>query len=591
MPDTLQEVLEEFDAKAEPFSELSVSDRLDAVAQDHEELPSELLAERIAFSLWPKYEGGEVPWGTYYGPMMVHKSREGEIFESPSLGSITEEVIEYWERRAEESNHPLLVCRYSDLIWDFKYQVTQDRPAVDHAWNVVDKTVELVAGQQYKDGFEAERLLTRALSVAQALNDQDRVQQVVDIVLGLADQFDDPGEKRRAISFAFDLLMDNRRVELREADEQRLIDEFEEMLTTSTGGADRTGDTDHFMAEQLATRLAVHYRKANRPEDVTRVIKLYGETAIIAADAEESSMAASTWLQRVHENYISFALNEEAEEVLVVLREVSAGINDELRPVSARTEIPADVMDRAISDLTDGDLPEVLLRLATNSVSDIQQARDFVEEIARETILINLIPQQIVDREGRVVSSVGPLDEDPDGQHILQLSRNMQFESQILRLALERMNERLDPGVGQVLEALVESPLFPEERHELLRLGISAYLDDDRITSVHLLLPQIEAALRLLLVVCSRSTMRPHRNGGMILKNLDEILRDQAIVELLTERVTIYLRTLLCDQRGWNVRNNVLHGISEADKFNFMVADRVFLAVILLGQIRLVEEE
>jgi hypothetical protein len=48
----------------------------------------------------------------------------------------------------------------------------------------------------------------------------------------------------------------------------------------------------------------------------------------------------------------------------------------------------------------------------------------------------------------------------------------------------------------------------------------------------------------------------------------------------------VFLRTLLCDQRGWNVRNNVCHGLWPSEAFNFLVADRVFQVLMLLSMLR-----
>jgi hypothetical protein len=61
------------------------------------------------------YEGGEGPWGTYYGPMMVRRKNDGQQISIPSLEQINPTVIAYWEERARSAKNPLLRCRYADL--------------------------------------------------------------------------------------------------------------------------------------------------------------------------------------------------------------------------------------------------------------------------------------------------------------------------------------------------------------------------------------------------------------------------------------------------------------------------------------------
>jgi len=80
--------------------------------------------------------------------------------------------------------------------------------------------------------------------------------------------------------------------------------------------------------------------------------------------------------------------------------------------------------------------------------------------------------------------------------------------------------------------------------------------------------------------------MKLYRKSGLVLKILDEILRDPVVEETFSTRVTKYMRTLFCDQRGWNVRNDVCHGITPPAGFNWMVAERLLHVLLLLGLVR-----
>jgi len=49
------------------------------------------------------------------------------------------------------------------------------------------------------------------------------------------------------------------------------------------------------------------------------------------------------------------------------------------------------------------------------------------------------------------------------------------------------------------------------------------------------------------------------------------------------EDITNYLRNLLTDQYGWNIRNQLSHGLWGAESFNSGMADRIVHAFMLLG--------
>lgn len=227
----------------------------------------------------------------------------------------------------------------------------------------------------------------------------------------------------------------------------------------------------------------------------------------------------------------------------------------------------------------------MLRKLAVNFLPRVGEAEKLVTEISSKTIYMNLI-QQIIAEDGRVTATIGPVEQDLDGHIVQQLGHTMQFYGQLYRPTWDEAVARLSLTADDIVEWLAECPLFEEDRLKLLTPAIAAYLTGDWSTAIHVAIPQIEYALRQVLVKCGQPLMRPHRNGTFMLKNLDEVLRDPVTVRALPEDVRVYLRTLLCDQRGLNVRNNVCHGLWNSEHFNWFVADRVIHAVLVIGLLR-----
>ena len=120
----------------------------------------------------------------------------------------------------------------------------------------------------------------------------------------------------------------------------------------------------------------------------------------------------------------------------------------------------------------------------------------------------------------------------------------------------------------------------------IVSAGLQAFLESNHIVAAHLLIPQIEDALRNLVEMAGGSIYKPNRSGGLSLKTLDEVLRDDIITQVLGENTAFYLRVLLTDQRGWNIRNTVCHGMAPAGYFTTDLSDRVLHVLILLGIIR-----
>lgn len=102
-------------------------------------------------------------------------------------------------------------------------------------------------------------------------------------------------------------------------------------------------------------------------------------------------------------------------------------------------------------------------------------------------------------------------------------------------------------------------------------------------------MPQTEAAIRSLVELAGGATLRRNRQGGLQLRTFDDLLRDEKVEECFGIDLSFYFRILLTEQRGWNIRNDICHGISPSGAFNYSIADRVVHVILCLAQVNIIE--
>ena len=103
---------------------------------------------------------------------------------------------------------------------------------------------------------------------------------------------------------------------------------------------------------------------------------------------------------------------------------------------------------------------------------------------------------------------------------------------------------------------------------------------------IHLLIPQVENAIRNLVELLDESTLEIKKsNNTLQLKTLDTLLREKSLLTM-NENFVYYMRILYTDSRGWNLRNLVCHGLSPLKYFNHTTTDRIFHSLICVGSIR-----
>ncbi|MGI9250062.1 MAG: DUF4209 domain-containing protein [Pseudohongiellaceae bacterium] len=521
--------------------------------------------------------------------MMAWSNSGGTVTESLSIKLITPEMIEYWEKRAVESTNPIIVARYSGLVWNFGYKITGTNPSHETCRLYIDALIAQANENFHKYKFETFGKLKRALELCISLNDHTLIEKCKDAIISFENKYAQDTEQG-LWGHAFDILVDNKKVSLTKKEEASIIEELEKRLSRLTTSDTEGQEVDPWAAEAAAVRLGRYYRKAQRNEDTRRVILKVGR-AFDKIIGSASAMQASGWLDNLHNLYLQFNLMDEANELLLRIRGLGFKVASEMKLKSHSFSIPQKEMDKYISTMTEGDIQKVLHRIVIRYIPNKEQVKEQVIDLSKKAPLTFFLSKhQIQDGKGRVIATIGSLENDLQGHVVKQVSQNLSLSSVFLGATLQESIDRKGLNKIQILKFIENTPIIDEERFEIIDRGLDAYFSSDFLVTIHLLVPQIEEAIRNIVEFSGGNVLKPSRGGGYHLRTFDEILRDNVIKETLGEDFSDYLRVLFTDQRGWNIRNNVCHGLVPPSMFDQQTADRVIHTLLCLGSIKEKEE-
>jgi hypothetical protein len=581
LPLELQPVLDEFEKHQTPLAEEDISlvihQVVDKLRNAGKEIAPEISAEAMAFDFCEDYQDEQTSWGTYYGPQMVASGVEW-----PSLQAVTPAMLEYWEQRAKEANHPVLRARYADLAWDLSPTVKGQQANIRCARTAIDSYADAVEGELYEHRHNAIYWMDRSLVLAVSLNDKLRIEHLRDVILNL-DATEAPDDDGAGI--AFDLLANNKKVQLSEEILENIVAGQEQILARGVKNSEEEMGFP-FSVDRAAERLATHYRRQNKHDQVKRVLGLYARAKIAMAKRAAPILGAA-WLRDVHEKLVDFGCPDEAEVVAVVLRDLGKKSTDQMIQHTEEIKISKKDVDEWTNAILDGELEDVLRRLVPAFIPDPNAIEKDIKERAKVSSLMAFMPICQVDADGRQVARIGSVNDDIEGRVIQDMGQNLQFEAPFLRHLIQELIVRYKIDANTLLEEIMKSPVFEDRRKETIKRGLEACLSSDHVMAAHLLIPQIEHALRLLAVAAGSSAYKPNRRlGGIQLKTLGDLLRDAGVVRVLGDHVIQYLQVLLTDPRGWNLRNDLFHGILNPDQLGQGSSDRLLHLVILLGSLR-----
>jgi hypothetical protein len=267
------------------------------------------------------------------------------------------------------------------------------------------------------------------------------------------------------------------------------------------------------------------------------------------------------------------------------------GCNAEQVQLRASVEgrIPQDVAAADVASLIDGGLDETHLRIAKHFIEGLESLPERLRKIETVAQLPDSAPD---DNDGEPIPPVvcNPR-EDEEGRLARPYAMLLDVSALFLEQVLDAFFTKYELRADNFVDRLGRSPLFAEDRRQLLCEGLFAYRSGDHAAAIHLLVPQVEQALRMQLDrLGGQTSVRKARKGDVYdEKDLNSLLGDPVMVAGIPQHILFYLNALLADSRGWNVRNVVWHGERPAAWFDRRVSDRLVHVLLLLSCADLLE--
>jgi hypothetical protein len=569
------------------FDQHMVSDQLKEAITADTLLEPEELAEVMAFALVDQFQGSEMGFGNYFGAQAVWIGEDGKEHHYPSLSQITPAMLDYWKKRISEVKHPFLTARYSGLAWDLSQVINGQAGSHDLRKKFIEASLELIQKRLFKDSLTGSFLLGRLIDIASKFNDKEFFSALKTLVLDLQSQYDSEGKVRNSV-FAFDVFTKYKKLEASEEEVMERVKKMEEFLTIlSTHNEERK--TDPWGAEAIASRLSDFYLKKNDKHNIKRSVLMVGQ-AYEPLFVNASNFQVAGWLQAIYKFYKHYGLNDEAEKIALRMREMGVKSAEEMGTVAHKFEIPKDKMDELVESIYHGSKDEIFAKIINQIIPDKEFLKKSLIDFAKETPLQFMYGTQLQDRKGRPVANVGSLADDIEGQLVLRIIEKMKFDDFFLHFILQGGIDKTFLNLQSILQFLSKSAIIEKSRLLIIERALVAYFADDYLVFIHLIIPQIEEAIRNL-VDRNGGNAQKFKNGVFNLRTFDDIIRDPIVEGVLGNDLQTYFRIIFTDARGLNLRNEVCHGMVEPELFDKETANRILHALFCLGMIRIEENK
>ena len=462
-----------------------------------------------------------------------------------------------WADIADCTDEPAATARFNDLLW-----VIRDGPRPDlRARTAINAYVSL-AGTDWagpdvepEDGtganswssYRRAECLVRALTIARELGALDEIDTVVGAMTAAARETLSPAHSPGTLFLLLEALA-RLPLEQRPPDLKQKVTEGMDRRLGGLFAGSRLFDLGAKLADDEPERLRI------REEQVRRWTE--------AADA-------ATGFEKLHnlERAIELSRQYGVDGIELLRGRLDSLANEdyELGRISVPLEIEAAELERHINHFVREEGWEWSLRVFATGLDgppsgDAAENEALVEELSQEHPLQFIIPTVIIDTEGRPLRKVETPEDHRAQKHIQQESVAIHFWGTFAPEVIRRVFERHGTPGREELAEFFTTDIIPEAIADRVARALEQFLEGQFDESAHLLVPRIEAVIRILArrtgLAVSREAYGEQAGSvatlGTLLHGMDGRM-DPSWLR--------YLIHLLVEPGGLNLRNRIAHGL------------------------------
>jgi hypothetical protein len=542
------------------------------------EFPShEAEMEKMAFYI-SEVKGMHVQseWDFFFPHTITNDSRG--LIEYPTFDEITEDIVDYWKKRYEQTKNLFMKLRYMGLVLVFEKKFIKKKN-----YQLTCAYIELLIDVSTKNigtNQELIRYAERAIDLSKSINNPQLIDKSILNLINLEDKISDIS-LASTWGFCFKILVLEKEKNLTELQKQKIVKDMEDKFVFLSEKEDRPP----YMLISTIESLTEYYRSNNNVKKIEEILKKYS-VKIKQYVGTVRPIIASTELMDLYNLLVKNHLHDEANSVLVLLNENGDNVIKDMSMFETTHEISHEVMEDMIRKNIEGEFDQTFLKLVLKNVISKKDVLNTLEQKYEKFPLLQIFSgQTVLDDNGRIKQRI---DANNDDESLLlkEMGQTIILNSSLFNFFLREIIIKNNKSCEDLVDLIYKSPVFKVENREIIFKGVEAFLNENHIVSVHLLIPQIEVAFKKIIELQSGNILQKNKFNGMNFQTLDSLIKDNLVENIYDDETIFYFRAVLSDPRGLNIRNDVCHGIVNADSFNFSYSLLIMHIIFLLARIR-----
>ncbi|MEN9504027.1 MAG: hypothetical protein RI964_3312 [Pseudomonadota bacterium] len=325
---------------------------------------------------------------------------------------------------------------------------------------------------------------------------------------------------------------------------------------------------DHEKAAEMIVFCAEMWVK----EAVVRQFSDSSPSHMIAASFYENAIQKYRTIPRAYRE--TYDVDNRINELRGLLSEAGERSLEEMGTISSES-VDISELIKGAEKAVKGKIPLDALLALSNLYhgAQFQKIRDFSKKMLAQHPLQALFGATHMSSDGRVIAKSPSVNFGSENDDALwaNMVRHYVMELEIVvqgyiwpALETIRLEHRIREG--DFISLAQQSPLVPFGRENLVGKALFAGFDNDFVTALHLLVPQLEHLVRYHLKQMGVQTTNLDKNGIENEHGLSTLMENEQVQLIFGENLAFEIRALFCDSFGPNLRNELAHGLVEYEE-------------------------
>ncbi|WP_273325172.1 DUF4209 domain-containing protein [Vallitalea guaymasensis] len=299
---------------------------------------------------------------------------------------------------------------------------------------------------------------------------------------------------------------------------------------------------------------------------------------------EKSSLIEALFLEKSAQLYLNYGFVDKAKELQVRIKNAYRNLSEnELKRISVDFKIEKERFEQHLEIFQASTVEESLYKLSSSRyhVPNLNEIKKVAEKNLQDSVFMKLASITKITGDRKVFAASG---EEDELTHEIYSHYGLHLSVMFSMFYNHVWEKFVDDGL--TLEMLKERILhwiyFDEETRIFVEKGLEHFWSEDYISAMHILVPQFENAFRQFFHAGNNPTTVLRKDSVQHEQTFNQFLEQEFVKSNIDEDVLFMIKYVLVEELGYNLRNEIAHGLASLSSFSIDYAHIVVYLYFLM---------